>query len=41
MDPDRAARILEGKAERGGLYHIGVANVQRSIRLNFGEPFGL
>lgn len=41
IDPDRAARLLEGKPERGGLYRIGVANVHRRIRLNFGEPYGL
>jgi two-component system sensor histidine kinase YesM len=41
IEPDRAARILDGKAERGSLYRIGVANVHRRIRLNFGEPYGL
>jgi two-component system sensor histidine kinase YesM len=41
MEPDRAARILDGQPERGGLYRIGVANVHRRIRLNFGEPYGL
>ena len=41
IEPDRAARILEGKPERGSLYRIGVANVHRRIRLNYGEPYGL
>ncbi|HET6438637.1 MAG TPA: histidine kinase [Anaeromyxobacter sp.] len=41
IEPDQAAGILEGKAEQGGLYRIGVPNVHRRIRLNFGEPFGL
>jgi len=41
IEPDRAARLLEGKPERGSLYRIGVANVHRRIRLNFGEPYGL
>jgi two-component system sensor histidine kinase YesM len=41
IEPDRAARILEGKPDRGSLYRIGVANVHRRIRLNFGEPYGL
>jgi two-component system sensor histidine kinase YesM len=41
IEPDRALRILEGKPERGSLYRIGVANVHRRIRLNFGEPYGL
>lgn len=41
IEPDRAARILEGKAERGSLYRIGVANVHRRIRLNFGYSYGL
>ncbi len=41
IEPDRAARLLDGQPERGGLYRIGVANVHRRIRLNFGEPYGL
>jgi two-component system sensor histidine kinase YesM len=41
IEPDRAARLLDGKPERGSLYRIGVANVHRRIRLNFGEPYGL
>ncbi len=41
IDPDRAARILDGKPEQGGLTRIGVANVHRRIRLNHGEPYGL
>jgi len=41
IEPDRAARMLEGKPERGSLYRIGVANVHRRIRLNYGEPYGL
>jgi two-component system sensor histidine kinase YesM len=41
MEPDRAARVLEGKPEQGGLYRIGVSNVHRRIRLNYGEPYGL
>jgi two-component system, sensor histidine kinase YesM len=42
MDPEQAARLLEeDRPERDGLYRIGVANVHRRIRLNFGEPYGL
>ena len=41
IEPDRAAGILEGKPERGSLYRIGVSNVHRRIRLNFGDPYGL
>jgi two-component system, sensor histidine kinase YesM len=41
IEPDRAARILEGRPDRGSLYRIGVANVHRRIRLNYGEPYGL
>jgi two-component system sensor histidine kinase YesM len=41
MEPDRAARLLEGKPEQGGLYRIGVANVHRRLRLNYGAPYGL
>jgi len=39
MDPALAFAAAEG--DRSGLHHIGLANVQRRIRLNFGEPFGL
>jgi len=39
MDPALAFAASEG--ERSGLHHIGLANVQRRILLNFGEPFGL
>jgi two-component system sensor histidine kinase YesM len=39
MDPALALAPAEG--ERAGMHHIGLANVQRRIRLNFGEPFGL
>jgi two-component system sensor histidine kinase YesM len=39
MDPALAFAASEG--ERSGLHHIGLANVQRRIKLNFGEPFGL
>jgi len=41
MEADRAGRILENRPDRGGLNRIGVANVHRRIRLNFGEPYGL
>jgi two-component system, sensor histidine kinase YesM len=41
MEPDRAARLLEGQPEQGGLYRIGVSNVHRRIRLNYGVPYGL
>jgi two-component system sensor histidine kinase YesM len=41
IEPGRAAGILEGKAEQGGLYRIGVNNVHRRIRLNHGEAYGL
>jgi signal transduction histidine kinase len=39
MDPEQA--LAAGDGQRSGLHHIGLANVQRRIRLNFGEPFGL
>jgi two-component system sensor histidine kinase YesM len=39
MDPALALAPAEG--ERAGMHHIGLANVQRRIKLNFGEPFGL
>jgi two-component system sensor histidine kinase YesM len=39
MDPALAFAAAEG--ERSSLHHIGLANVQRRLRLNFGEPFGL
>ena len=39
MDPAQAFAAPENG--RPGLHHIGLANVQRRIRLNFGEPFGL
>jgi len=39
MDPALAFAAPENG--RPGLHHIGLANVQRRIRLNFGEPFGL
>ena len=41
MEPDRAARILDAAPEQGGLYRIGVSNVHRRIRLNYGAPYGL
>jgi sensor histidine kinase YesM len=41
IDPARAAEILESKPEPGGVWRIGIANVQRRIRLHFGEPYGL
>jgi two-component system sensor histidine kinase YesM len=41
MSPARAAEVLTCPGERGGLSRIGLANVQRRIRLNFGEPYGL
>jgi len=41
MAPERAGRALESRPDRGGLNRIGLANVQRRIRLNFGEPYGL
>jgi two-component system sensor histidine kinase YesM len=39
MDPGQA--LAAGDGDRPGAHHIGLANVQRRIRLNFGEPFGL
>jgi two-component system sensor histidine kinase YesM len=39
MDPALALAGTDG--DRFGKHHIGLANVQRRIRLNFGEPFGL
>jgi two-component system sensor histidine kinase YesM len=39
MDPALAFAAPENG--RSGLHHVGLANVQRRIRLNFGEPFGL
>lgn len=41
IEPGLAARLLDEPAEANGLYRIGVANVHRRIRLNFGEPCGL
>lgn len=41
IEPGRAAGILEGAPEQGGLYRIGVNNVHRRIRLNHGEAYGL
>jgi two-component system sensor histidine kinase YesM len=41
IEPGRAAEILAGKPEQGGLYRIGVSNVHRRIRLNHGEAYGL
>jgi two-component system sensor histidine kinase YesM len=41
MTADRAAEVVAGRATRGGLSRIGVANVQRRIRLHFGDRFGL
>lgn len=41
MEADWAARILDAQPEQGGLYRIGVSNVHRRIRLNYGEPYGL
>ena len=35
------AELAFAAADRSGLHHIGLANVRRRIRLNFGEPFGL
>jgi two-component system sensor histidine kinase YesM len=40
MDAERVARILDCGPE-GGRSRIGVANVHRRIRLNFGAPYGL
>jgi two-component system sensor histidine kinase YesM len=39
MDP--ALAFAPPATGQPGLHHIGLANVQRRIRLNFGEPFGL
>jgi two-component system sensor histidine kinase YesM len=39
MDPAQA--FASERDGQSGLHHIGLANVQRRIRLNFGEPFGL
>jgi len=39
--PERAGQVLESRPDQGGLNRIGLANVQRRIRLNFGEPYGL
>jgi two-component system sensor histidine kinase YesM len=39
MDPALALAGADG--DKFGPHHIGLANVQRRIRLNFGEPFGL
>jgi two-component system sensor histidine kinase YesM len=41
MEPGLPARLLDEPAQANGLYRIGVANVHRRIRLNFGEPYGL
>jgi two-component system sensor histidine kinase YesM len=41
MEPGLPARLLDEPAPANGLYRIGVANVHRRIRLNFGEPHGL
>jgi two-component system sensor histidine kinase YesM len=41
MEPDRAARVLDAQPEQDGLYRIGVSNVHRRIRLNYGAPYGL
>jgi two-component system, sensor histidine kinase YesM len=46
MERTRAAAILEGRTggevlRRGGLHRLGLDNVHRRIRLNFGEPYGL
>ncbi len=41
IEPGRAASLLDGKPEQGGLYRIGVSNVHRRIRLNHGEAYGL
>ena len=41
MTADRAAEVVACRATRGGLSRIGVANVQRRIRLHFGDRFGL
>ncbi len=41
IEPDRAARILDAQPEQGGLYRIGVSNVHRRIRLEYGAPYGL
>ena len=41
MEPEQAAALLRAEPERGGLSRIGLANVHRRIRLNFGEPYGL
>lgn len=41
MEPGVPARLLGEPAQANGLYRIGVANVHRRIRLNFGAPYGL
>ena len=41
MEPGLPARLLDEPPQANGLYRIGVANVHRRIRLNFGEPYGL
>ncbi len=41
MEPGLPARLLDEPSQANGLYRIGVANVHRRIRLNFGEPYGL
>lgn len=41
MEPGLPARLLDEPVQANGLYRIGVANVHRRIRLNFGEPYGL
>ncbi len=39
MDPGQA--LAGGDGGSSGPHHIGLANVQRRIKLNFGEPYGL
>jgi sensor histidine kinase YesM len=41
MDAERVAGILACGPDQGGRNRIGVANVHRRIRLNFGAPYGL
>jgi two-component system sensor histidine kinase YesM len=41
MDPATAAGILERGPGPGGRNRIGLANVHRRIRLNYGAPYGL